>query len=184
MDEMVSHAIRPEIGAVGAMLYYPNDTIQHAGIILGLKGLAGHAYQHQSRGFLGQQGRARCVQNFSALTGACLAIEQEKFNLVSGFDEVQLTVAYSDIDLCLKLCQAGFRNVWTPFAELYHHESATRAFEDTPKKKERFQKEVEYFHSKWGHLLTNDPAYNPNLSLINADFSLAFPPRLDKPWRK
>jgi glycosyltransferase involved in cell wall biosynthesis len=184
LDEMVAQAVRPEIGAVGAMLYYPNDTIQHAGAVLGLTGpagkdgVAGHAFKGLKRGEEGQRNRARLVQNYSAVTAACLVIRRDVFEQVGGFNERDLAVAFNDIDFCLRVLQAGYRNLWTPFAEFYHHESASRGTEDTPEKLERFAGEAAYMRRTWARILDNDPAYNPNLSLQHEDFSLAFPPRV------
>ena len=182
LDEMIGLAIKPEIGAVGAMLYYPNDTIQHAGIILGMKGIAGHSYYGSPRGTIGQRGRVRLTQNLSAVTGACMAVSKEKFLSIDGFNETQLGIAYNDIDLCIRLMKAGYRNVWTPHAELYHYESLTREYENTPKKLARFKSEADYLINQWAGIIANDPAYNPNLSISSPDFSLAFPPRVIKPW--
>lgn len=183
LEEMVSQAVRPGIGAVGSMLYYPDDTVQHAGVILGLTGpagrdgVAGHAFKDAKRGAEGQRNRLRLAQNYSAVTAACLVIRREIFEQVGGFNETDLPVAFNDIDFCLRVRQAGHRNLWTPFAELYHHESASRGAEDTPEKLERFAREAAYMRRTWGRLLDRDPAYNPNLSLTQEDFSLAFPPR-------
>ena len=183
LDEMVSQALRPEIGAVGAMLYYPNDTVQHAGVVLGLTGpagrdgVAGHAFKDAKRGSEGQRNRLRLVQNFSAVTAACMVIRRETFEKIGGFNETDLAVAFNDIDFCLRVQQAGLRNLWTPFAELYHHESASRGAEDTPEKIERFTREAAYMRRVWAAQLDRDPAYSPNLSLNTEDFSLAFPPR-------
>jgi GT2 family glycosyltransferase/glycosyltransferase involved in cell wall biosynthesis len=177
LEEMAAQALRPEIGAVGAMLYYPDDRIQHAGAVLGIGGVAGHAFKLFPRGTDGSFNRARLVQNYSAVTAACLVIRKELFNRVGGFDEKSLAVAFNDIDFCLKVRATGVRNLWTPFAEFYHHESATRGTEDTPEKQARFQREVETMLARWGDALRADPAYNPNLSLESEDFALAFPPR-------
>ena len=183
LDEMVAQAWRPEIGAVGALLYYPDDTVQHAGAILGLTGpagkdgVAGHAFKGFKRGAEGQRNRLRLVQNYSAVTAACLVIRSEVFNAVGGFNERELAVAFNDIDFCLRVRKAGFRNLWTPFAEFYHHESASRGLENTPEKLARFASEVGYMRRTWGPLLDSDPAYNLNLSLQHEDFSLSFPPR-------
>ena len=183
LDEMAAQALRPEIGAVGAMLYYPDDTVQHAGAVLGLTGpagkdgVAGHAFKSFKRGEEGQRNRLRLVQNYSAVTAACLVIRRDVFEKVGGFNERDLAVAFNDIDFCLRVRKAGFRNLWTPFAEFYHHESASRGLEDTPEKIARFQSEVVYMRRTWGPLLDNDPAYNSNLSLQHEDFSLSFPPR-------
>ncbi|ALN92796.1 MULTISPECIES: glycosyltransferase family 2 protein [Lysobacter] len=176
LDEMVSHAIRKEVGAVGGMLYYPGDTIQHAGVILGVGGVAGHAHGHLRRGSNGYLGRAGVAHNMAAVTGACLAIRREVFEEVGGMDE-SLAVAFNDVDLCLRVSARGYRNVWTPFAELYHHESASRGAENTVEKRERFRIEAQTMLHRWGETLLNDPAYNPNLSLDSVHFELAFPPR-------
>jgi O-antigen biosynthesis protein len=183
LEEMVSHAVRPDIGAVGALLYYPDNTIQHAGVILGLRGVAGHAYDHKPRGHSGQMGRALLLQNLSAVTAACLVMRRSIFDEVGGFDD-NLSIAFNDVDLCLRIRQAGFRNLWTPYAELYHHESATRGQDDTVEKQIRFRQEVDYMLKRWGEVLPRDPALNPNLTLDRADFSLAFPPRTTKPWQQ
>src|SRR5690606_9272676 len=142
LAEMVSQAIRPGIGAVGAMLYYPNDTIQHAGVGLGIHGVASHLYVGMPRGYPGHGGRARVAQQLSAVTGACLVVARRAWEEVGGLDEA-LQVAFNDIDFCLRLGEAGYRNIWTPFAELYHHESASRGSEDSEEKQRRFAGEVE-----------------------------------------
>jgi GT2 family glycosyltransferase len=182
LEEMVSHAIQPGIGVVGAMLYYPNDTIQHAGVILGVGGVAGHAYCRQPRGYNGAASRAALCQNLSAVTAACLVVRREVFEKVGGLDETDLAIAFNDIDFCLRVRENGYRNVWTPYAEFYHYESATRGYEETPEKLDRFEKERDYMKQRWGELLLNDPAYNPNLALDRETFTLAFPPRITKPW--
>jgi GT2 family glycosyltransferase len=183
LTEMVSQATRPPIGAVGALLHFPDDTVQHAGVILGIGGLngspsvAGHAFKNAPRGSEGQRNRHRLVQNFSAVTAACLVIRREIFEKVGGFDETKLAVAFNDIDFCLRVLKAGYRNLWTPFAELYHHESASRGIEDSPDKLERFAAEIATMRGRWAAILDRDPAYNPNLTAEFEDFSLAVPPR-------
>ena len=177
LEELVSHAIRPEIGAVGAMLYYPDNTIQHAGIVLGLGGVANHAFVNSPHGDPGQMNRARLAQNYSAVTAACLAVRRAVFEEVGGFNETDLAIAFNDVDLCLKIRAAGYRNVWTPFAELYHFESASRGKEDSPEKQARFAREVEYMRRTWGPQLDHDPAYNVNLALSVTGWDLAWPPR-------
>ena len=176
LDELVSHASRPDVGAVGAMLYYPNDSIQHAGVILGIHGVAAHLYSGQPKGYPGHGARALVAQELSAVTGACLFVRKCIYQQVGGLDE-SLRVAFNDIDFCLRLKAAGHRNIWSPFAELYHHESATRGHEDTDEKKARFSNEVALMQERWGRLLPNDPAYNPNLSLESLVCDYAFPPR-------
>ena len=177
LDEMVSHALRPEIGCVGAKLYYPDDRIQHAGVILGIGGVAAHAWQTHPRGAAGQAHRNLLQQNLSAVTAACLVIRREVYLQVGGLNADQLKVAFNDVDFCLKVRAAGFNNLWTPYAELYHHESASRGKEDTLEKRDRFRSEVEYMRATWGDLLDNDPAYNSNLTHTINDFTLALPPR-------
>ncbi|SEK42840.1 Glycosyltransferase, GT2 family [Pseudoxanthomonas sp. GM95] len=177
LEEMVAHALRPTVGAVGAMLYYPGDTIQHAGVVLGVWGVANHFYAGQPKGYPGHGGRARVVQNLSAVTAACLVIQRSRFLEVGGLDEANLAVAFNDVDFCLRLMGAGYANVWTPFAELYHHESASRGAENTDAKRARFAGEVAYMTHCWAGILRQDPAYNPNLSLEGTNCELAFPPR-------
>lgn len=177
LREMAGQARRAEIGAVGAMLYYPDERIQHAGVVLGVGGIANHAYVGQPRGYPGHGGRAKVVQGVSAVTAACLVVRRELFERVGGLDET-LQVAFNDVDFCLRLRAAGMQNLWTPFAEFYHHESASRGSENTPEKAARFRGEVERMGERWGEQLYWDPAYNPNLTLFGTDFGYAFPPRV------
>jgi O-antigen biosynthesis protein len=179
LEELASHAMRPHVGAVGAMLYYPNDTIQHAGVLTGIHGVAAHPYCGMPRGYAGQMARAKLTQTMSAVTAACMMVRREVYLRVGGLD-ASLQVAFNDIDFCLRLRQLGYANVWTPFAELYHHESASRGHEDTPEKRARFTKEVEFMKNRWGNQLDCDPAYSPNFTLSGEPFTLAFPPR---EWR-
>ncbi len=177
LDEMVAHALRPAIGVVGAMLYYPDDTIQHAGVIIGIGGVAGHCYVGMPRGWAGDKSRARLAQNLSAVTAACIVVRRDVFEELDGLDE-GLQVAFNDVDFCLRVRDAGYRNLWTPFAELYHHESASRGYETTPEKVARFNGEIAFMTSRWGESLKYDPYYNVNLSLDSTPFSLAYPPRV------
>ncbi len=177
LDEMVGFAQHSEIGAVGAKLYYPNDTIQHAGVIVGLGGVAGHSHKHFPRDNPGYCGRLLLTQNLTAVTAACLVLRKEVYNAVGGLDEKNLSVAFNDVDFCLRIREQGFLNVWTPYAEMYHYESATRGYEDTPEKQARFTQEVGYMQQRWGESLLIDPAYNPNLTVEREDFSFAWPPR-------
>lgn len=179
LQELAGHAVRPGVGAVGAMLYYPDDTIQHAGVITGVHGVAAHPYCGMPRGYPGQMGRARVTQVLSAVTAACLMVRRELYLQLGGLD-TGLRVAFNDVDFCLRLREQGYRNVWTPFAELYHHESASRGHEDTPEKRARFISEVDFMMRRWGAALERDPAYNVNLTLTGEPFTLAFPPR---DWR-
>jgi GT2 family glycosyltransferase len=178
LEEMASQALRPEIGCVGAKLYYPDGRIQHAGLILGIGGMAGHAWHGFPRDTHGQGYRALLQQTMSAVTAACLVIRRETYLKVGGLDEENFKVALNDVDFCLKVRAAGYRNLFTPFAELYHHESASRGYEDNDEKRQRFAHETERLQKKWGEALFNDPAYNPNLTLDRVDFSLANPPRM------
>ena len=173
LSEMVSHAVRPEIGCVGAKLYYPNDTIQHAGVILGVGGVAGHSHKYSDRDAPGYFGRLMLVQNLSAVTAACLLVRKEVYKAVGGLDEDNLAVAFNDVDFCLRVRQLGLLNLWTPFAELYHHESVSRGTDNAPDVIERFQREIFYMKRRWGDLLERDAYYSVNLTLDSEDFSLA-----------
>jgi GT2 family glycosyltransferase len=173
---MVSFASQPGIGAVGARLWYPNDRIQHAGVIVGLGGVAGHAFVNLNRGDPGYFGRALVHQSYSAVTAACLVVSKAIYQEVGGLDE-RLAVAFNDVDFCLRLRESGYRNVWTPYAEMYHHESVSRGLENTPKKKERFEQECAFIRQRWADITAYDPAYSPNLSLGSHYFAMAYPPR-------
>jgi GT2 family glycosyltransferase len=181
LSEMVSHAQRPDIGAVGAKLWYPNDTIQHAGLVL-VAGVAGHAHLGRKRGDHGYFSRASLIQSLSAVTAACLCVRRKVFEEIGGFDE-DLAVAFNDVDICLRIQKAGYRNLYTPYAELYHHESASRGYEDTPEKMRRFQREADLLRERWMPVLMYDPYYNANLTLSGDPFTLAWPPRVE-PFRK
>ena len=182
LTEMVSRAMQPKVAMVGARLWYPNGTIQHGGVILGAGGIAGHAHVGLRRGEPGYFARAHLAQDVSAVTTACALVKREVYLQVGGFDE-NLAVTFNDVDFCLRLRGAGYRIVWTPYAELIHHESASRGFDNSAPKQVRFLTEVDYMKSKWGHILQRDPFYNPNLSLDENLFTLAFPPRTTKPWQ-
>lgn len=178
LDEMMSLATQHSVGAVGARLWYPDDTLQHGGIILGINGLACHSFRGLPKGHIGYFGRTHLIQTLSAVTAACLVIKKSIYQEVGGLDEINFKVAFNDVDFCLRVREAGYRNIWTPYAELYHNESATRGPEDNPEKKKRFAREVHNMKKRWGDQLLNDPAYNPNLTLDREDFSLAWPPRV------
>jgi len=152
LNEMLSHALRSDIGCVGAKLYYPNDTIQHAGVIVGMWGCAGHSHKHFKRDSRGYCDRLMHVQNYSALTAACLLLRKELFEQVNGFNELDLPVQFNDVDLCLKVASLGYRNVWTPYAELYHHESISRGEDVSSAQITRSRGEVKYMHETWVHL--------------------------------
>ncbi len=180
LEEMVSLALQPGVGPVGAKLLYPDETVQHAGVLLGVCGVAGHANRSLPAGQGGYMDRASTVQSFSAVTGACMLVRKSLYEQVGGLNEVDLKIAYNDVDFCLRLREAGFRTVWTPHAELFHHESASRGSDMTPEKRQRFDQEQNYMRTRWASLIADDPAYNPNLTLDEEDFGLAWPPRV--PW--
>lgn len=170
IEEMLMFAQRPDVGAVGCMLVYPNKTVQHAGVILGLGGVAGHAFHHTLRAHLGYMGRLLYAQDLSAVTAACMLMRREVWDRVKGLDE-GYAVAFNDTDLCMRIRQAGWLVVWTPFAELIHAESKSRGDDLSPEKQRRFQGEVSRFKERWGkELAAGDPYYNPNCSLNRSDF--------------
>lgn len=173
IKELVSQCQRKEVGAVGARLYYEDGTIQHAGVIVGVGGVAGHAflgYDHDAPGYFG---RIKLLQDYSAVTAACIMIKKTVYEEVKGFDE-EYAVAFNDVDLCLKIRQAGYLIVYDPYAELNHYESKSRGYEDTEEKIRRFNSEIALFQKRWKTFLKEgDPYYNPNLTLARNDFSLA-----------
>ncbi|MFM2302983.1 MAG: hypothetical protein RLZZ135_386 [Cyanobacteriota bacterium] len=171
LEAMAEQAQRPTIGAVGCLLLYPNETIQHAGIVLGLGGVAGHGNHYASSSNPGYFGQLISISNFSAVTAACLMCRREVFDEVGGFDEV-LSIAFNDVDLCLKMKQAGYHNVYLPHARLYHYESKSRGYENTTEKQLRFKQETAHIRNKWGDSINNDPCYNPHLSRTSSDYSL------------
>lgn len=181
LEELVGQALQDGVGAVGAKLLYPDGSVQHAGVLLGLGGVADHPHRGAARSAPGYFGRALCSHSVGAVTGACLLVRKSLFEKVGAFDAALLPVAYNDIDLCLKLREAGYRIIWTPFAELTHHESASRGADDTPERRKRLEAEMRVMQTRWKTALEKDPAYNPNLDLEDA-FSLSFPPRAAKPW--
>lgn len=174
IEEMLMYAQRDDIGAVGAKLYFPDHTIQHAGVILGLgpHRTAGHAFSKVDGENLGYMGRLYYAQNVSAVTAACVMIPRRVWEAVNGLD-TSFAVAFNDVDLCMRIRQMGYLIVWTPYAELYHYESKSRGSENTPEKKKRFESEVQRFRERWEkQLKEGDPYYNPNLTLERADFSI------------
>ena len=172
MEGMLQICQQDGVGMTGAKLYYPDDTIQHAGVVLGLGGIAGHIMCKARREDIGYMGRMVCVQEISAVTAACMMVKTSVFKEAGGFDE-ELKVAFNDIDLCMQVRHMGQKIVFTPYAELYHYESKSRGLEDTPEKQLRFSKEVKCFRRKWEReLLKGDPYYSPNLSLKEGDCSL------------
>lgn len=173
LEQMLMFAQREDVGAVGAMLYYPDGKIQHAGVIVGLGGVAGHSHKNANRGDVGYAGRLTLAQNLSAVTGACMMIPRKVWDQVGGLDET-FAVAFNDIDVCLRIRREGYLIVWTPYAELYHYESKSRGYDETnPEKKIRLDKEKALFGERWRKELdAGDPYYNPNLTLDREDFSL------------
>jgi len=173
IEAMLEHSQRKEIGCVGAKLYYPNDTVQHAGIIMGLGGYAGHSHKMSPRESQGYFNRLNTIQNLSAVTAACLMIEKSIYEEVNGMDAENFKVAYNDVDFCLRVMEKGYRNLFTPYAEMYHHESVSRGYETTPEKIARFDKEKEALYKRHKAILENgDPYYNPNLTHSKEDFSI------------
>ena len=171
LTEMVSWAMLPDVGCVGAKLYYPDGTIQHGGVILGIGGVAGHAHKYFPRGSGGYFGRLKLVQNLSAVTGACLVVRKDVYESVGGLNETDLAIAFNDVDFCLRVREAGYVNLWTPYAELYHSESRSRGAEDTPEKVARFNREVQYMTATWAGRLQRDPYYSVNLTSDHEDYS-------------
>ncbi len=174
LEELLMYAQREDVGAVGAKLYYPDKTIQHAGVVLqlGAHRTAGHSHYKQPKQNLGYMGRLCYAQDVSAVTGACLLVKKALFDQVGGLDET-FAISLNDVDFCLKLRELGYLNVFTPFAELYHYESASRGLDDNGEKAERYNRESEHFRTKWKEVLdAGDPYYNPNFSLDRSDFSL------------
>lgn len=183
LQHMAANALRPEVGAVGAKLLYPNGRVQHGGIILGMGGVGGHFHLRRRDDDPGYFGRAQLQQNLSAVTAACLAIRHEVFDEIGGFDAENLPVAFNDVDLCLRVRERGYLVVWTPLARLYHHETASRAFDLVGDRSKQFACERAYMRSRWGPVLDDDPYFNPNLSLDDVTIALALPPRRPYPWR-
>lgn len=171
LTELVRQVARPDVGCVGAKLYYPDDSVQHGGVVLGVGGIAQHVHAHLGRTSPGYFGRLQVANNISAVTGACLFVRKEVYEKVGGLDEEQLKVAFNDIDFCIKVRELGLWNVWTPFAELYHHESASRGDDMSGEKRERFLSEIETMQTRWHDALVADPFYNINLRRDIADFT-------------
>ncbi len=174
IEELLMYAQREDVGAVGGKLYYENKTIQHAGVVIGLGAhrTAGHTHYKQPRQNLGYMGRLCYAQNVTAVTGACLMVKKNLFDKVNGLEE-SFAISLNDVDFCLKLREAGYLNVFTPFAELYHYESISRGLDDQGEKAKRYDAESERFREKWkAQLEKGDPYYNPNFSLDRSDFSL------------
>ncbi len=185
LDEMVSHALRPDVGAVGAKLLYDDNTVQHAGVVVGVgpHRVASHAFHCIPRDAEGYYSRALLTHCVTAVTAACAVMRREVFKEVGGFDEVNLSIAYNDVDLCLKLREKGYWNIFTPHAVLYHYESRSRGQDKTPEKEARLQQEANYMLTHWGETLANDPFYNPNLGVALLRYVIMGEPRLQQPWK-
>lgn len=171
MTAMVEQAQRPSIGAVGALLLYPNNSIQHAGVVVGLGGVAGHSHKYYPADAPGYFYQLQTVNNYSAVTAACLMCRREVFEAVGGFEE-ELQIAFNDVDFCLEILEKGYRNIYLPHVVFYHYESLTRGFEDTPEKQARFAKEIEYMRSRWRYIIEWDSCYSPNLTKDREDYSM------------
>lgn len=177
LREMVSHAVRREVGAVGARLWYPDGTLQHAGVVLGLHGVASHAFQRFPPQPVSPMNRTFVLsQNYSAVTAACMVLRKRIFDDVGGFDE-NLPNNFNDVDFCLRLRERGWQIIWTPYADLIHHESASRGRDFGPTEHAQLYREAVYMQEKWGEQLRRDPFYSPNLSL-SVGMTLAWPPRI------
>jgi GT2 family glycosyltransferase len=183
LSAMVTQVLQDRVGAVGAMLYYPDDRIQHAGVLLGVGGLAGHNYQGKPRNTRGYHDRALLDQDVSCVTAACMLVRRDVFLSLGGFDET-LAIAFNDVDLCLRMREAGWRIVWTASAELYHRESASIGRHDVGERQEQWTFDWNLIRNRWGDELISDPHYSPNLSLDPLQlWEPAFPPRVSYPWR-
>jgi GT2 family glycosyltransferase len=169
---MVGHVLRDDIGCVGAKLLYPDGRIQHAGVVMGYGGGAGHAHKYFPRYHPGYMNRLVASHNFSAVTAACLLVKKADYHAVGGLDEKNLTVAFNDVDFCLKVLQLGKRNLYCAEAELFHHESVSRGLDLSEEKRQRFENELSYIQTKWSSYIKKDPAYNSNLTLRRENFAI------------
>lgn len=183
LEEMVGNLLQPRVGVVGAKLYFPDGRVQHAGDTVGPGGCANHLHSFIERNDPGYCNRAAVAQELSAVTGACLMVRKSLYEELGGLDEKHLPVAFNDVDLCLRVREAGYRVVWTPHAELYHHESISRGKDVSAEKVRWAKREVAYMRRRWKHVLRRDPFYNPNLSYERADFSISKAPLVVKPWQ-
>ena len=174
LEELVSHASRPGVGVVGAKLLYPDNTVQHAGVLLGVGGIANHAFCGIPGDAAGYQNRARLVQQYSAVTGACMCFSRKVWQKVGGFDEKNLPVAFNDVDFCLRVSESGLKILWTPYARLYHKESISLGALErrSPTQAAQFERESQYMWKRWGKRLQSDPWYHPRLNKVIGDFSL------------
>jgi glycosyltransferase involved in cell wall biosynthesis len=174
LECLLEFSQRQDVGAVGGKLYYPDDRIQHAGIVIGIGGVAGHSHKYFDRSAYGYFSRPNIVQNVSAVTAACLMVKKSVFEEVGGLDQENLKVAFNDVDFCLRIREKNYLNVFTPYCEAYHYESHTRGYEDSPEKQTRFEREVQFMLRRHAGILKNgDPYYNRNLTLEHEGFQLA-----------
>ena len=171
--EMVREAVQPDVGIVGAKLFFKNNFVQHAGVIVGAGQVSTHLHGLEYRTYRGYMNRLVLTHTMSAVTGACMVMRSEIFKNLKGFDEKNLAVAYNDVDLCLRTVEMGFRNIWTPYAQLYHLESASRPPDRRPAQIERYRREVEFMRRRWSHIMISDPFYNPNFSRDSANCRVA-----------
>jgi GT2 family glycosyltransferase len=171
IEAMVEQAQRPPIGCVGAKLLYPDDTVQHAGVVVGLGGVAGHSHKHYPASAPGYFYTLQTTNNYSAVTAACMMMRRDVFDRAGGFDE-SLAIAFNDVDLCLRVRGAGYRNVYLPHVVLYHHESKSRGYEDTAEKLARFAEEQKTMLARWRTADACDPYYNPNLTRRTEDYAI------------
>jgi GT2 family glycosyltransferase len=182
LKAMVVHLMHEKVAAVGAKLFYPDRTLQHGGVVLGMGGVAGHVHLGTTSEDPGYFARLMLPQDVACVTAACMAVKKSVFEEIGGFDERNLSVAFNDVDLCIRIRKAGYRIIWTPYAQLLHHESKSRGSDLEGEKRKRFEREVAYMENTWRDILTADPFYNPNLSLERCTPQLAFPPRVERPW--
>jgi GT2 family glycosyltransferase len=171
LDAMVEQAQRQGIGAVGALLLYPDDTIQHAGVTAGVGGVAGHSHKYFHAYADGYFSQIQTVNNYSAVTAACLMCRRHVFEEIGGFEE-ELSVAFNDVDLCFKMIEKGYRNVYLPHVQLYHYESKSRGYDNTYERQARFLKEITYMQNRWKDLLEHDSCYSPHLTRKYENFSI------------
>ena len=184
LSEMVSLCLREEIGAVGAKLFYPNGQIQHAGVFLYEGNPGNHIYLKRDSNDPGYFNKLNLVQNYSAVTAACLVVRRDLYIKAGGLDDQNLKVAYNDVDFCLKVRDLGYRNAWTPFAQLIHYESLSRGSDLNEINLSRFKKEQRYMLTKWKNAMLNDPFFNPNLAIETSTTQFSFPPKIEYEWQK
>ncbi len=183
LREMVAQALRPEVGAVGTKLLYPDGSIQHAGVYVGCRGTAAHLFCGLPGDHAGPGNRANLLQRMTAVTAACLVVRRDRYEEVGGLDESDFEVSFNDVDFCLKLYRAGYRNIFTPYATMIHHESASRGKHRSGPSKKLGDLEGDRLYYKWRHFTLSDPAYNPNLTLEEQDYSPALRTRVERPWK-